>query len=229
MRDSLAQLGWGIAASVIGSIFDTTFSQYRPGYAAELAGNGTLVNTELPGYVTANAYQKTPMPLDPSKPRAHLVFDPASLRPGDYLTGALETGGAIETFFVSTVQSPAPPCGVRCNAVVNVTRAPAAASGNAGFGVIAPMDTQIGGEQEILTGWPASVLREGRGQNGDVNLPDDVKLGGYLILLPPSIPTELRTGDVLTNTTAPENIRMVVAMAEQTHDYWKLLAQEATS
>jgi hypothetical protein len=227
--DTISQLGWSIAAQTIGSVFNTTFALYRPGYNTVLSGYGNLINPQIPGYVTYNAYQKGPLPLDPTKPRVHLVFDPAQVQPGDYLIGSMENNSRVDVFFVATNQSPAPISGVHCNAVVNVSRAPMPPASTAGFGVIQPLDTQIGNEQILMSGWPASVIREGRGQTGDVGLPDDDKLGGFIIMLPPSVPMPIRSGDVITNTAAPDNVRMVVVMAERTNDAWRLLAQEATS
>jgi len=228
----LAGLGWKIAAEVVASVFGTMWAQYRPGTAPSPATlallplqSGNLIAAALPGYVTPNAYQKTPMPLDPAKPRVHAVFDPAALAPGDYVVGSLEQGGASETFYIATIESPAPPAAVRCNAVVNVTRSVRTTV----FGPQAALDTQPGNEITLLQGWPASILPTGRSATGDVRLPDDVNLGAYTVLLPSNIPVTLRSGDAITNTSAPEAIRAIVAAADMTDDGWRLLVQQASA
>lgn len=225
MSDTLAGLGWKYAAQAIAQVFGTTFAQYRPATYTQAIVSNNLVQAALPGYITQDAYQAKPKALDPGKPKADAVFDPSALRPGDYLVGALELGGVPETFFVTSIQAPAPPRAIRCNALCTITRPNPASA----FGVQAALDTQPGNETAILEGWPASMLREGRGETGDVKLPGDVKLGGYIVLLPPSVPVALRSGDTVSNLLAPNSMRAVVAMAEQTPDGWKLLVQETST
>ena len=226
----LAQLGWKEAALAISSVFGTTWAQYRP-TGALLPWTGTLINAALPGYVTPDAYTRKPKPFDPAKPKAHAVFDPAVLAVGDYLAGSITQGGTQEAFFVANLQAPAPPGATRCNAVADFTRGVVPTE----FGAQPALDMQIGNETVLAQGWPISVLREGRGERGDTNLPSDVKLGGFICLVPLSIPTDLRSGDVLTintwldNPNAPGGVRLIVAMAEGGPDGWKLLAQQATT
>jgi hypothetical protein len=137
-------------------------------------------------------------------------------------------GGTSETMYVSQIAAPSPPVLVRCNAVMDLSRGVTPTV----FGPQAPLDTQAGTETPLGQGWPGSVLREGRGQEGDTKLPSDVKLGGYLVLLPPNIPISLRSGDTFTITSwvddplAAYGVRLEVAMAESTPDGWKLLCQE---
>ncbi len=225
MSALLAELGWKIAAEVMSAVFGTVFAQYRPAGALLPLASGNEITASLPGYVTPNAYQKTPMPLDPAKPRCHAVFDPAAIAPGDYVVGPLQSGGVPETFFIATIQSPAPPSAVRCNAVVNVTRSVQTTSA----GAQAPLDIQAGNELVLLQAWPVSIVPTGRSSTGDVRLPGDVNLGAYIVLLPPSVPVLLRSGDTITNTSAPQAIRAVVAAADQTPDGWRLLVQQASA
>ena len=225
MSGAIAALGWKYSALAISQIFGVTFAQYRPTAATAAIVTGNRINAALPGYLTPNAYQKTPMPMDPAKPRCHAVFDPAALAPGDYVVGALAVGGATETFYIATIQSPAPPAAVQCNALVNVTRGVVPTT----FGAQAPLDTQIGNETIILQGWPASWIPTGRSAAGPEQLPGDVNLGAYTVLLPPSIPVTLRSGDAITNLLAPGYIRAIVAAADQTQDGWRLLVQQASA
>lgn len=223
---ALAGLGWKYSAQAMSQVFGTTFAQYRPTAALSPAVNGaTPIAAALPGYMTQDAYQMKPKALDPAKPKCDAVFDPAVLAPGDYLVGPIEQGGVTETFFVTSIQAPAPPRAIRCNAVINVTRSIVPTV----FGTQPALDTQPGNEEVVLNGWPGSMIREGRGQEGDLKLPGDVKLGGYIVLLPPSTPVVLRSGDALTNTLAAQDMRAVVAMTEETPDGWKLLVQETST
>jgi hypothetical protein len=233
----LAGIAWKYAALAISNVFGTTYVQYRPGIVGPVGGvppvpiqSGNILAEALPGYFTTNAYKATPPPLDSLKPRCHAVFDPATIQPGDYLLGPLSVGGVTETFFIFDNSSPSPPLAMRCDGVVNVDRGVVPLV----FGPQAPLDAQLGNGVGVMVGWPASILRDGRGQGGDVKLPGDVKLGGFLVNLPPNLPVALRSGDAITVTSwfsspAPDPLRLIVVAAVGGNDGWLLQCEEAAS
>ena len=222
---ALAQIGWKKAAAAIGRVFGTSFAQYRPAGPLLPVSPAFQLATALPGYITADLTGMTLKGFDPAKPRGTAAIDPSVIQEGDYLIGGLMQGAAADTFFVSDISAPVPPGVVRCNVVLNVTR-PAPSSV---FGAQPALDDQEGGEVVVLQGWPASMIREGRGERGDTGLPGDVKLGGFIVLLPPSVPASLRSGDILTDAADGDALRVIVAMAEHTPEGWKLLVQEAAT
>ena len=244
----IAGYGAKYAGLAMSQVFQTTFAQYRPINSAPpdltpALDPTCLLQSVVPGFVTtlANANRHGSLgnggnlaavtwdAPDPAKPRQAAFIDPAILALGDYIVGPYMQGQENQTLYVSLIAAPSPIVVVRCNAVLNVVRGVVPTV----FGAQPPLDDQAGDEVALANGWPASVLREGRGQEGDTKLPGDVKLGGYLVLMPVSVPAALRSGDILTitswldNPIIPVGTRLIVAMAEGTPDGWKLLCQEA--
>jgi hypothetical protein len=228
----LAQLAWKKTGAAMARVFGTTYAQYRPSGASNPVTSLTQIGTAVPGYIVSSMAGMrpgaTPAPFDPAKPRCVGALDPAVLALGDYLIGPFMQGGNPETLFVAQIAAPAPPSLVRCNCIVNVTRGVLPTTA----GAQAPLDIQMANESVTLVQWPASVIRDGRGQEGVVRLASDVKQGGYLALLPSSVPFAIQSDDRLTVTawlnTAdnPGDMILIVATEECTPDGWKLLLQE---
>jgi hypothetical protein len=241
----IAGYPWKYSGQALSQVYETTFIQYRPANTAppDLVpplDQTAQINATLAGFVStltnANRHATAGAPVtwdspDPSKPRMAGFFDPAVLAEGDYLVGPFTQGQENQTFYVSQNAAPSPPVIVRCNAVLDFARGIVPVT----FGAQAPLDDQAGTEVAMAAAWPGSVLREGRGQEGDTKLPGDVKLGGYLVLLPPNLPFAPRSGDILSITTwlsqaiVPEGTRLIVVMSEGTLDGWKLLCTEAST
>lgn len=142
------------------------------------------------------------------------IFNTTDREAGDYLVAANGTA-----WFVADVPSFAGARVVRCNEVVSVKRAPAA---DAGVG--AYQASTLANEDTILTGFPASVLREGSSGGMQAELPGDMRLGTWRVLLPAA--AVIRTGDVIV---LADTSRAVVSLAERSALGWRLSASVAAT
>jgi hypothetical protein len=144
------------------------------------------------------------------------VFDAAYTQPGDYLVQD------DSVWFIAAQQRLLPVLCVQTNRVVSFSRpaAPTDTGVNAYGGIITATNTPL------LTGWPASVLgASGRG-HPDTDLPADVAIPYWTVLLPafPGIilcPSDLMTDDLGRSA--------VIAAAELTDFGWRLSARQATN
>ena len=131
-----------------------------------------------------------------AKPLLWGLFDSTDVAPGDYLVDA-NTG----TVFVASTDPVRYPLCVQCNAVLTLTRPTPGAAGASHYeGDTGPDETVLG------TAWPASVLNGTKGEKPDIPLPGDTRSAWAAILLPPSFPAQLVTGDIATsNDTSSGN------------------------
>jgi len=212
--------GLGIAANVLGA----AFNQFRP-------SSQFYPMSGRPYAVLQAAFDGDPKfsfrtPLVYGKAVVFGIFDATSVLAGDLLFSA--TGG---TYFIGGLEPTHSRLCVRCNAMINVTRGAQPVA----MGAQAPLNVQEGSETVIAQEWPASILREGRGERGDTSLPDDVKLGGFILLLPSTLPAAMRSGDVISivqwldASADPMSVRIIVSMAEATNAGWRLLGMEAAT
>jgi hypothetical protein len=72
-----------------------------------------------------------------------------------------------------------------------------------------------------MAGWPASILRGGRGEGGMAKLPDDLKASGWDILMPAWAGLELVTSDIVADDLGR---RFGIEAAELTPLGWRLTA-----
>jgi len=144
------------------------------------------------------------------------VFDAAYTQPGDYLV----QGNAV--WFIAAQQRLLPVLCVQTNRTVSFARsaAPAATGVNAYGGVNAET------AQPLLRNWPASVLGATGHGHPEADLPADVAIPYWTVLLPslPGIvllPSDLMTDDLGRNA--------VIAAAELTELGWRVTARQATT
>lgn len=216
----LISRGMGIAARMVGVLCDA----YRPsGIANPLAPVNRFLrltaafNAEDPSFRRAQVY---------GKPVWYAVFDSAYTVPGDYL---VECGGT-RTWFVAAQPTLLPVVCVLTNRVVSFYRpAGPVAAGINGYGGV--QRTEL---MPLLVGWPANVLAGGTGEREPAELPSDVRLGGYSVLLPAPAAkpgysvaqTVLRTDDLMSDDLGRN---YVVSSAELTELGWRLLVKLATT
>lgn len=144
------------------------------------------------------------------------VFDAAYTRPGDYLV----QGESI--WFIAAQQRLLPVLCVQTNRTVSFTRAaaPSATGVNEYGGVTAVTAVPL------QSNWPASVLGATSGGHPEANLPGDVSVPYWTVLLPAYagitlLPSDLMTDDLGRNA--------VIAAAELTELGWRITVRQATT
>lgn len=131
--------------------------------------------------------------------------------PGDYLVDA-NTG----TVFIGSTDPIKYPLCVACNATLTITRPTPGAAGAGHY------EGDTGADETLLgTAWPASVLNGTKGEKPDMNLPGDTRAAWSAILLPPTFPAQIVTGDVATSNDAKPR-RYILSACELTDLGWRL-------
>ena len=216
--------GMGTAARRAGVVCDA----YRPCDAVNpLAATNRYLqlsaafNAEDPGFRRAHAY---------GQPVWYGVFDSAYTRPGDYL---VERGGT-RVWFIAMQPPLLPVVCVLTNRVASFARpaAPMLPGINSYGGVLHA--TLV----PLMVDWPASVLAGGSGEREPAELPSDVRLGGYSVLVP-AVPRltaaacdevsslrALRSDELMTDDLGRN---YVVSSAELSEMGWRLLVKLATT
>jgi hypothetical protein len=188
---------------------------YRPLTAAAPLGN--LVTTTKAAFNSGdNTYRA---PNLPGEAIWYGDFDGRLTHPGDYLVRVADG----QTYFIAGQQQLLPIICVDCNRSVHVTRQQSqTAVGAINYGGSVPaQDIDVLGTVSAL--WPASILLGGRSMAA-VGLPADVKNVGWRIMLPPSVPTPLLAGDIVTDDLGK---RYAIDGAELTDLGWRIDAKEA--
>jgi hypothetical protein len=206
--------GYAKAAKVIGVAYD----QYRPLSAASALGN--KINTVKMAVDSGKQYTFT-SPNEYGDPTWLALIDDATVQTGDYLVG--NNGGYnTNTYFIAGKQFLLPVLGIECNAKISITRnTPFSTVGNVGY------SGKKKTNQTIVLGatdpWPCSILLGGRSQAAIPDLPSGVKNAGWRILLPPSIPIDIKPGDIATDDRGR---RFALEATELTDLGWRIQGQE---
>jgi len=202
--------GYAKAAQRLG----LTCSQYRPTSSTSAAlGTGNLLRT-LPASFNAEdmSYSK---PNKYGKATWYCLADGSLLAVGDYL---VQPDGSA--YFVAGLQLHLPIFVVGCNRVVNILRP----QGLTGVGAVGYGGNTDADETQLITQYPASILQGTKGEKSSVNLPGDVRVPWWAILLP-VVPgaVVLRTGDIITDELTR---RYVISSAELTDLGWRIVATQ---
>lgn len=206
LQDRIAR-GLGTAARHIGTPHDV----FRPrGAAHPLAPGNRVIRLGAAFNAGDGKFRK---PQLAAEPQWWGVFDTAYVRPGDYLCGE----GGI--FFVAALQPLLPVLCTRTNRRVGLARPGGAALvGSNSYGGVQPATATA-----LLTGWPASLLQQGRGQQGP--LPGDTRLAFWTVLLP-RLPVAPKPGDLLEDDLGQT---YVLAAAEESDLGWQLQVKQVAS
>lgn len=218
----LISRGMGAAARASGVPCDA----YRPSGAFEPLNPGNrflrlnaTFNAEDPAFRRANSYGRAVW---------YGVFDSAYAKPGDYLA---ECDGS-RVWFIAAQPALLPVVCVLTNRVVSFAR-PAAPTlpGTNSYGGVTRSNLA-----PLMRYWPASVLAGGTGEHAPAELPADVRLGGYSVLLPAFAeaagashqrsPITLRSDDLMTDDIGGT---YVISSAELSQLGWRLLVKPATT
>lgn len=144
-------------------------------------------------------------------------FDGRITRAGDYLVR--QSDGAI--WFIAAQQQLLPLVCVSCSSKLFIQRQPCGGSsvGVTGYSGQADPKPLLG---NVDTPWPASIVIGGRVQ-ASTGLPGGVREAAWSVLLPPSVPCVIESGDILIDDLSR---RMAVESAELTDLGWRLIATE---
>lgn len=199
--------GYMQAANVLGAPFEL----FRPDGADTPIQQANRIGT-INVSMDANVYKfRTPQLY--GKPVWYALADGSRLAVADYLQG--DTG----TYFVAAMQPLLPIAIVECNRVLNVLRPYSAP----GVGVL-PYGGDIASEEvSVMTAFPGSVLTKSRGERGETNLPGDVRVAWYEVLLP-YVGVEIKFADVIDTDNG---MRLKVGTVERTELGFRMLAQYA--
>lgn len=196
--------GFSRAAQRIGTLYDL----YRP--TDPLAPIGTKIAT-LPADFRAGENYMAPNKYGVATWLG--LYDASQVEVGDYFVGA------AGTFFVAQQSAFRNPYVVGCNRTIAVSRRAAADSVGA-----LPYGATVASDEDILAGWPASVLRGAPGEKNHVGLPDDVRTPWSQVLLPALAGAQIRYADIITDDLGT---RYMCSQIELTDLGWRILAQQA--
>lgn len=148
------------------------------------------------------------------------VIDGRHTQPGDYIVGP--RADMSDIYFIAQQTMMLPILAVKCNRTLTVKRA----SNTDSFGYSpAYRGDDVRFESLILTGFPASVLEGTKGEKGDANLPEDIRLPWWRIMLP-YCGIQIQTMDLLYDDLGN---RYIVSSTELTELGWRITAmQEST-
>jgi hypothetical protein len=135
---------------------------------------------------------------------------------GDYLAGP---EGCV---FVAAIEPPRPMLVVMTNATLDLWRpAGAVLAGANPYGAPVP-STQT----KLLGGFPASLLVGGIGDRTRAGLPDDLRVPGFIAMLPAVACVQPRVADLITNERGE---RFAVTAVELAGGAWRLSLVQAVS
>ncbi|AQW28645.1 hypothetical protein ACJBUE_12780 [Ralstonia syzygii subsp. celebesensis] len=158
-------------------------------------------------------------------------FDGRLTQPGDYLVHPVNP---MDVKYIAAQQQLLPIICIDCNRTVRLSRAAPqgapGAVGAVGYSGLCDSPTESvdvlglnpANNGGTFVGWPCAILFGGKSQAA-VGLPGDVKNSGWRILMPPSVPVVVRSGDILTDDLGK---RYAVEGAEQSDIGWRINAQE---
>lgn len=207
--------GYAKAALRIGYLTD----QYRPSSATNPLVVGNKINSFNASFNAED--MKYGKPNKYGHPTWFGLYDGSLTQVGDYLKNAHDG-----TFFIAAQQTNLPILLVQCNRSVQIGRMPALNSaGYKGYsGVVNNGKTDVLGTSDakgnFVSGWPASILIAGKSDKDPI-LPSSVKLSGVTILLPVSVPIQIRESDVIQDDIGNE---YSIYSVELTDLGWRLQA-----
>ena len=140
-------------------------------------------------------------------------FDGAYTRVGDYLTQG------HDIWFIMAQQSLLPISCVKINRVISITRSTTPTTG------IAYGSSPSNAVDNVISGWPVSVMGISSGEKPAAGLPGDTTIPGWTVLLPAVHEQVIRLADTVTDEHGTVG---VVIAAEQSDFGWRLSIRQAT-
>lgn len=214
--NALINKGRGKAAMKIGQ----DYRIYRPVGAGNPLGQPPIATIRAAFNNQDNTYKHPNMP---NSPFFNGDLDSRITRTGDYLYG---TCSPHPIRFILSQLSLLPIVVVDCNASVRIARSAGHSTLGAGSygGVCADNLIDVVGSG-VAAGafWPCSLLLNG-GSSGRSDLPGGAVNSGYRVMLPVSIPVDIRPADIIIDDRGN---RYTVHAAEKQESGWRLNVVEA--
>jgi hypothetical protein len=149
-----------------------------------------------------------------SNPIWHGIFDGAYTQAGDYLN----QDGTV--WFIGTQRPLQPILCVETNRTLSASRP--TVSDTMGTGPYGGVE----GSLTLFTQWPAAVISNGANSRPRANLPADISIIVWTVLLPPIPDVSILPADLLTDT---RGTKYLVIAAESDKMGWRLIAQQVTT
>lgn len=206
--------GMGRAALKAGLIYDAYHpagNAYPCSPANRFLQLRAAFNAADPRFVRANSY---------GHPLWYGVFDSAYTTPGDYLVER-DSG---RTFFIASQPPLLPVVTILAARIISLYRP----SSPSGFGVQAYGGVDLATATPLLLNWPASMLDGGNGGGARYpgDLPSDVRLTAFTVLLPVLSLVVPRIEDLITDDLGRN---FVVSSAELSELGWRLSVRQVAS
>ena len=146
----------------------------------------------------------------------YAIFDGTLAQHGDYLVSG------SDTFYIATIEMNSPPLVVRCERTVSVSRVSTPTAGvNGTKGVLSYAGATRAKETTLVENWKASILQGTKGESNPTNLPSDVRMPWWLILMPSISGITFDTGDIIRDD---QERKFLISSAELTRMGWRLTA-----
>lgn len=201
--------GYGKVAQHVGF----PHQQYRPTSANDPLAPFNLIGTLNASFAIDAKYLR---PNTYKNAIWRISVDARYTKVGDYFV-------ADRTYFMINQHAMLPPEAVRCNGIVSLSlpggQATVAGKNNYGGSTIAS-------QKPYALNWPASILIHGRGRDGEVDLPGDIRNPWWDIYLPAIPNVTIKSRDIVTDQMSPVR-RFVVSTAELTSLGWRLECEQA--
>ncbi len=207
------------ASAAIAAALGQPFDQYRPAGASNpLAAKLQTFPAQFVAN-TASTAGRFNTPNAYGKPLWQVLADGSQLQVGDYLIGA------SGRFFIAAMQPLLPILAVECNRTISVSTAgvdPTDGAADAGYLGNTAAKNALPGD-DIMNGWPASVLQGSKGEATPEKLPSDTRAAWWSMLLPAVAGVQIRYGNLITDDLGRS---YTVSSAELTDLGWRLSAAE---
>ncbi|WP_218575176.1 hypothetical protein [Limnoglobus roseus] len=176
----------------------------------------TLNNPLFCRYVSLNAEDmKYSKPNKYGKATWYALVDGCGLQPGDYFVGS------EGTFFVAALQALLPILVVECNRTVTLSRVPRQTA----VGAVSYSGMTQQNETPYVSGVPCSILQGTKGEKNEADLPGDVRLPWWVLLMPASVGTVLY-GDLIVDDLGK---RYIASSVELTDLGYRITAMQANT
>lgn len=194
-----------------------TYRVYRPRSAGDPLS--AYVTSIKAGFNAAdNVYAKAGLY---GKPVWYADLDGRLTRPGDYLVRAKDET-LTDIYFIAAQQSLLPIVAIDCPRKLYIEGQPCGSDGTVGATAYSGQAARVALLGAKATPWPCAIFTGGRVQ-ASIGLPSGVREAAWTVLLPPSVPIVIKSGDLATDDLKR---RFAIESAELSDLGWRLMVTE---